>query len=50
MLVSGLGSVICEGPVDEIVDLADESDVVVDRAIVIGRPQQGAVLAGDPRA
>ena len=39
VLVAGLCGVVREGPIDEVVDLADESDVVVDGAVVIGRPE-----------
>ena len=45
VLVTGLRRVICQRPIDEIVDLADESDVIIDCAVVIGRPQQRAILA-----
>jgi len=42
VLVTGLRRVICQRPIDEIVDLADESDVIIDCTVVIGRPQQRA--------
>ena len=45
MLVTGLRCVIRQRPIDEIVDLADESHVVVDCTVVIGRPQQRTILA-----
>ena len=48
MLMTGLGAVVGECPIDEIVGHTDESDVIVDGAVMIGRPQQRAVGAIDP--
>ena len=48
VLISRLCAVVGECPVDEIVDLADESDVVVDGAVMVGRSQQRTVLPVDP--
>src|SRR6202035_3884251 len=47
VLVSRLLAVKRERPVDEIVYLTNESDVVVDGAIVIGRSQERAILPVD---
>jgi hypothetical protein len=44
VLVSGLVAVVAEGPIDEFVYLTDESDVVVDGAVMVGRSQQCAIL------
>src|ERR1700743_857122 len=45
VLIAGLRRVICQRPIDEIVDFTDESDVIIDCTVVIGRPQQCAILA-----
>jgi hypothetical protein len=43
LLYLGLRAVVGECPIDEIVDHTDESDVIVDRAVVICRPEQRPV-------
>ena len=48
VLVPGLCRVVGECPLDEVVDLADESHVVVYRAVVICGAQQSAIAAVHP--
>ena len=47
VLVSRLRAVIRERPVDEIVYVADKSDVVIDGAVMVGRSQQRTILPVD---
>ena len=50
VLMANLAAVIGEGPVEEVVDFADEANVIINRALVVRRTCQSPVESIHPRA